>query len=221
MWKTIWCLSWMDSLEGWPDHTLLRGMLRFLRSPSVPLGMLVIWLISDKECRQHWMSPKALLLRLGVQWGVFMIRLIHYRGIEALFMLVVVVAGFVMLVVSREFVIVRELSADHCSCYHCKINQVYIIITSCHLHSNRESHLHLGGIPYILLKLNWTNLASLSRSSIQTIIFAVPDSSVSSKTTGHKLIATIAVTWNLQQNIVGKRHMPKMDMKEVAAIWLK
>jgi len=42
MWKTIWHLWRSDSFTGRPDRTLLRGELRFLRSPRVPKGMLVI-----------------------------------------------------------------------------------------------------------------------------------------------------------------------------------
>jgi hypothetical protein len=54
--------------------------------------MLVMLLISDKECRAPWINPKALLLRLGVHSSVFMIQLTSYQEIEAIFTLVVALA---------------------------------------------------------------------------------------------------------------------------------
>jgi len=114
IWKTIWRLWWGDSLGGRPNHTLLRGVFRFLSCLRVPLGMLVMVVISDKEYRPPSINPNALLRRLGVQWGVFMMWLINYERIEALLIVVVVVAAFVMMVVSSVIVMGLEISADHC-----------------------------------------------------------------------------------------------------------
>ena len=73
--------------------------------------MLVIWLISDKECRLPSIKPKALLLRFGVHSTVFMTYLINYNEIGSLFKMVVVLASFVIIVVSGGFVIV-EISVN-------------------------------------------------------------------------------------------------------------
>lgn len=59
-------------------------------------------------------QPKALLLHLGVCSRVFMIQLTGYQEIKALFILVTVLARFLIVVSSRGFVIFRILSADHC-----------------------------------------------------------------------------------------------------------
>src|SRR5271168_1776701 len=85
MWKTIWRLWRGDSLDGRPDCTLLRGLLRCLSFWRVLLGMLLMLLISSKECRPPWTSPKALLRRLGVHSSVFMIGLTNHEIIGALF----------------------------------------------------------------------------------------------------------------------------------------
>ena len=48
IWRTIWRLWRSDSFNGRPDRGLLSGELRFLRSPRVPKGILVICEISER-----------------------------------------------------------------------------------------------------------------------------------------------------------------------------
>jgi len=86
-----------DSLDGRLNHALLRGLLRCLSFWRVLLEMLVMWLISSKECQPPWTSPKALLQHLGVHLSVFMIGMINYERIGALFKVVVVVVVVVHL----------------------------------------------------------------------------------------------------------------------------
>ena len=110
MWKTIWRLWRSDSFLGRPDHTLFRGELRFLRSPKVPRGMLVIWDISDKEWRAPWIKPNALLLFLGVHSRVFITWLTNYSDFASLFTLVVAVQRFQIKAVIEDSPKFRDLS---------------------------------------------------------------------------------------------------------------
>ena len=66
--------------------------------------------ISDKNAG---LTPNALLVPLGVDLRVFRI----CTRIEALFMLELAVAGFVILIVFGEMVIVPVRSADDCNLY--------------------------------------------------------------------------------------------------------
>ena len=130
MWKTIWRLWRSESLLGRPDRGLFRGVLRFLRSPRVCLGMLVILVISLRECLSPWINPKALLRFFGVHCTMERTYLNCYQGIEAPFIMVVAVTWVRILVVGRKFEIVRELSVTACRSvyYHfCKLNTVFLI----------------------------------------------------------------------------------------------
>ena len=66
MWKMIWYLWHSKSLDGRPFYTLLRGKLRFLRFARVLLRILVICVISLRECLPPWINLKALLHHLDV-----------------------------------------------------------------------------------------------------------------------------------------------------------
>jgi len=113
IWKTMWHLWRSDGLPGWPDRGLLRGVLRFLRLPRVPLGMLVIWVISLRECLAPWNNLKALLLRLGVHSTMRMMYLNRYWRIGVPF-IIVVKWWLKLLVVDRNLKTVPGLSLTHC-----------------------------------------------------------------------------------------------------------
>jgi len=115
MWKMIWCLWYFDSLDGWPFCILLRGVLRILRFSSMLLEILVIYVISLRECLLPWINPKALLHHLGVHLMVYMMYSGSYQKIEVL--TVVVVGWLEILVVSWNLVIVPSLSV---TCYSSK-----------------------------------------------------------------------------------------------------
>jgi len=113
IWKMIWHLWHSDSLDRRPFCTLLRGVLDFLRFARVLLGILVICVISLRECLPPWINPGALLHRLGIHSAVCMMYSGGYQKIEALFITVVVVGWLKILVVSRNLVIVPSLSVSN------------------------------------------------------------------------------------------------------------
>jgi len=120
MWKMIWPWWYSDSLDGRPFCTLLRDVLHFLRFSRVLLEILIICVISLRKCLLPWINPKALLLHLGVHSTVPMMYSGSYQKIEALFIMVVVVVGWLeFLIVSWNLVIVPSLSVT----YYMFINQ--------------------------------------------------------------------------------------------------